>query len=128
MTMHIPLGFEGRKKAVLQNQTKSTNGSYWRLNHTHGGNLWNCCIKLQVKKQQENENNTFCLRLFLPVSKVREAAPSTIIQAKKIINTILREILFCLFNWEACYLGHFLSWHLEDTHTQQNLKKKMYVR
>lgn len=34
-----------------------------------GENLWNCCIKSQVKKQEKKktiEKNIFCLRLFFP--------------------------------------------------------------
>lgn len=47
-------GFEAREKAVLENQNKSTCGSYRGLNHTYGKKLlWNH-IKAWVKKEEEN--------------------------------------------------------------------------
>lgn len=93
-----------------------------------GEKLWNCCIKSQVKNQEKKqpktiEKNAFCLRLFF-LSKVREAASFTLIQAKK-INAALREILFCLFNWEESSVGYFFSWHLKDT--TQRYKKLKYM-
>lgn len=72
---------------------------------------------MKNKEKKTIEKNIFCLWLFFLVSKVREAAPYKLIQSKKIINTILRAMLLCLFNWKACSVGHFFSWHLKDTHT-----------
>lgn len=80
----------------------------------------NCYEIFVLNHKWRNKKKTVCkdhllFKAFFP-GKVREAAPPTLIQAKRIIKTFLRAILFCLFNRESfsCSAGHFFSWHLKD--------------